>query len=148
LAVGAAKATRHLLRDGFSEMVRIIDRPEAGGTSGRTEEVEMDTIDRICQQSAVERVSYLKIDTEGGDLDVLKGAEQMLSSQRVHLVEVEAGMNCRNRRHVPFEALKDHLERRNYFVFGIYEQMCEWPTMEAHLRRVNAVFVSEHMIQL
>jgi hypothetical protein len=62
-------------------------------------------------------------------------------------VEVEAGMNASNKRHVPFETLKDYLELRSYLLFGIYEQVHEWPTKEPHLRRTNSVFISRRMIE-
>ena len=61
-------------------------------------------------------------------------------------VEVEAGMNAGNKRHVSFEALKDYLESRSYLLFGIYGQVHEWPTKKPHLRRTNPVFVSRRMI--
>lgn len=70
----------------------------------------------------------------------------MLKEQRMDFVEVEAGMNASNKRHVSFEALKDYLESRSYLLFGIYGQVHEWPTKEPHLRRTNAVLVSRRMI--
>ncbi len=111
-----------------------------------TEAVNVDTLDRFCSNSEIPRISYLKIDTEGGDLDVLQGGERMLSEQRIDLVELEAGMNPGNNRHVPFEILKRHLESRDYALFGIYEQVNEWPTGEPHLRRSNPVFISRSTI--
>jgi len=35
------------------------------------------------------------------------------------------------------------LESKNYYLFGIYEQVEEWRTSEPHLRRTNLVFISE-----
>lgn len=70
----------------------------------------------------------------------------MLNEQRIDFVEVEAGMNAGNKRHVPFETLKEYLESKNYLLFGIYEQVHEWPTNEPHLRRTNAVYLSRRMI--
>ena len=67
--------------------------------------------------------------------------------QHIDFIEVEAGMNPWNERQVPFEILKAHLESKNYFLFGIYEQVHEWPTKAPHLRRANAVFLSERLIQ-
>lgn len=110
------------------------------------EAVDIVTLDEFCASSRIERVSYLKIDTEGGDLEVLRGGERMLKGQRIDLVEVEAGMNAGNKRHVPFEALKGYLEARDYLLFAIYEQMHEWITGEPHLRRTNPAFVSRRMI--
>jgi hypothetical protein len=71
----------------------------------------------------------------------------MLSRQQIDAVEVEAGMNSKNRRHVPFDVFSKFFEERNYFLFGIYEQVNEWPTKEPHLRRSNPVFISDRVIK-
>jgi len=81
-------------------------------------------------------------------MEVLKGAVNMLTWQKIDLVQVEAGMNPRNRRHVPFESLKAFLESYEYFIFGIYEQVHEWPTGEPHLRRTDTIFISQRLIEM
>lgn len=111
------------------------------------EEVEIESLDNFCRSNDVHKISYLKIDTEGYDLEVLKGANQMLSEKRIDIVQVEASMNPKNTRHVLFEDLKKYLEQRDYFLFGIYEQRNEFPTKEPHLRRTNSVFISENVIK-
>ena len=111
-----------------------------------TEAVDVSTLDEFCQSKGVSHIDFLKVDTEGADLEVLKGADGLLTMQKIDLVQVEAGMNPANSRHVPFELLKAYLEVHGYFVFRIYEQVNEWPTREPQLRRVDAVFVSRQMI--
>jgi hypothetical protein len=71
----------------------------------------------------------------------------MLREQRIDMVQVEAGMYSGNTRHVPFEIFKQYLEQRQYFVFGIYEQMHEWTEHAPHLRRTNPVFISRHLLE-
>lgn len=119
---------------------------EHEGTDQR-ESVSVRTMDNFCEEEGIERVNYLKIDTEGHDLEVLLGADAMLSQQAVDLIEVEAGANPKNEHHVPLESLKSHLEGRGYFLFGFYHQREEWPTRSPHLRRVNALFVSQYVIE-
>jgi FkbM family methyltransferase len=131
-----------VLLQGPSDMYRVMD-PAQGSSAGTTEEVDLSTIDEFCAENGLQRVSYLKIDTEGGDLAVLRGARQMLAEQRIDAVEVEAGTNPENDRHVSLEALKSFLEAQRYRLFGFYEQVPEWPTGAPHLRRANLVFVSE-----
>jgi FkbM family methyltransferase len=107
------------------------------------EMVAVDTVDAYCSSKGIAGISFMKIDTEGYDLHVLKGANGMLAGQKIDLVQVEAGISPENRRHVPLEAMKTYLEERDYFLFGIYDQVPEWPTGRPHLRRVNAVFISK-----
>ncbi|MCL4860212.1 MAG: FkbM family methyltransferase [Caldilineaceae bacterium] len=112
------------------------------------EAIDLDTIDEFCHREHIRRINFLKIDTEGHDLEVLSGAETMLSTQMIDIVQVEAGMNPKNRKFVPFEEFKRFLEDRDYYLFGIYEQVHEHYTGESHLRRANPVFISSHMIEL
>lgn len=115
-------------------------------TGASSEIVEITTIDDFCGRRGIGKLQYLKIDTEGLDLEVLKGAARMLSAREIDFVEVEAGMNPSNTWHVPFETLKGHLEAKGYLLFGLYEQVREWPTKQPNLRRANAVFISPRLI--
>lgn len=148
VALGARKGKARMVSEGSSTMNRIVDGGPAlsGARPLPIEEVDVTTLDDVCDAERVPRVSYLKIDAEGSELDILRGAARLLSEQRVDLVELESGMNPDNTRHVPLTALKGVMEAHRYYVFGIYEQVPEWPTGEPHLRRVNAVFVSAKMI--
>lgn len=149
LAFGAGQGTGTMVLHGAPDTFYLAEagqRPEVHGEAPR-EVVHLERIDGFCAGEGIERISFLKIDTEGADFEVLHGAERLLAAQRIDLVEVEAGMNPRNSWHVPLEVFKPYLEARGYFLFGIYEQVEEWPTGEPHLRRVNAVFVSTPTIE-
>jgi FkbM family methyltransferase len=149
LALGAAKGSGEIVLEGTPDLFFLKKSPTDGspGRPARTQSVEIDALDAFCTARSVPRIDYLKIDAEGSDLDVLRGADTMLVQQKIALVEVEAGMNRRNQRHVPIEALKEFLESKRYFLFGIYEQVPEWRTEEPHLRRANLLFISERAIQ-
>jgi hypothetical protein len=119
---------------------------EAASSTG-LEDVERETVDEFCSDRGIDHIDFLKIDTEGHDLEVLRGSERLLSEQRVDVVEVEAGMNIGNKRHVSFADLDQYLQERNYFVFGIYEQVNEWPIHRPQLRRTNPIYISRRVIE-
>jgi len=48
-------------------------------------EVRMDSLDNIVSELALDRVDFIKIDAEGAELDILKGAEKTLSLPNVKL---------------------------------------------------------------
>ena len=52
-------------------------------------------------------------------------------------------MNPENTFHVKFEDVKQYLEKFDYRIFGIYEQVPERSINKPILRRVNIVFVSQ-----
>lgn len=147
LALGAESGPGTMVLEGISEMYFL--RRASGMAAGNApvEQVTVETLDHFCQGNGIERINYLKIDTEGADLDVLKGAEDMLRQQQVDVIEAECGMNGRNKRHVGLEALTSFLEDKNYLLFGIYEQVNEWPTRAPNLRRANPIFISETVVR-
>ena len=53
-----------------------------------TIEVETSTIDVICNKNNINKIDVLKIDTEGSELNVLKGATNMLKNTKIILVEI------------------------------------------------------------
>ena len=136
LAFGASNGTGFLAADpADSKLNRLAD---AG-----SESFPIRTLDSFCLEHDVDKIEFLKIDTEGHDLQVLMGAQAMLANGRIDIVEVEAGMNPTNEWHVPFESMKQPLEAAGYLLFGLYEQVREWKTGSPVLRRSNAVFISE-----
>ena len=54
----------------------------------KTIEVKTNTIDNICFKNDINEIDVLKIDTEGSELDVLKGATKMLKNTKIILVEI------------------------------------------------------------
>jgi FkbM family methyltransferase len=112
------------------------------------ENVDLETIDEFCHRENIPKIGLLKIDTEGHDLEILKGAEKLLSTQMIDIVQVEAGMSPKNHKFVPFEDFKLYLENKGYYLFGVYDQVHEHYTGESNLRRANPVFISSHVIEL
>lgn len=148
LALGAARGRARMVVEPNSELSFVVGA--AGGAAASAgaheEDVELTTLDDFCRERSIERIGLLKLDTEGGELDVLAGAAGLLREQRIELIQVEAGMNDDNRRHVPLHALNATLQAAGLKLFALYEQMHEWPAGEPQLRRVDAVFVSQRVI--
>ncbi len=53
--------------------------------------VEKTTLDIYCDIVCLRSIDFLKIDTEGSELDVLKGAEGLLRSQNIKFIQFEYG---------------------------------------------------------
>lgn len=56
-----------------------------------SEVVPLTTIDRYCMEQGITRIDFLKIDAEGHDLHILKGAETMLQNEAVLRIQFEYG---------------------------------------------------------
>jgi FkbM family methyltransferase len=109
----------------------------------QNETVKVETLDSFCNDHGIKEIDYVKIDTEGYDLQVLRGATHLLQNDKLHFIETEVSMNPENTFHVKFEDVKQYLEKFDYRIFGIYEQVPERSINKPILRRVNVVFVSQ-----
>jgi FkbM family methyltransferase len=127
-------------REGAAIMIEDADCSSIR-TAGPGQEVQVRTLDSVCVEHGVDRIDFLKIDTEGHDLAVLRGAAQLFDERAIAAVQVEAGMHPENDSHVPFETLKAHLEEAGYRCFGIYSQSPEWVLEKPFLRWTDPVFV-------
>jgi FkbM family methyltransferase len=136
LALGS-KVGRGELR-GANDMAQVVSTAE--GT------IRIETLQTWMGAVGLTTIDYLKVDTEGHDLEVLKGGVEAIQSGAIGIIEVETGMNPDNSRHVAAGLLVPFLEPFGYRIFGIYEQTLEWPTADAYLRRANLVFVSPLVI--
>lgn len=112
-----------------------------------TIKADIQSLDEFCAAEAISHIDFLKIDTEGYDLEVLKGADAMLREHRINLVLTECSVNSANTFHVPFHVIHSHMEERRYRLFGIYEQIMEWRSGDPFLRRVNAAFISPSVVE-
>lgn len=108
----------------------------------RSHSVEMTTLDEYCKKNGVENISFLKIDTEGYDLNVLKGTRLLFEQKRVDIFQVEVGMNILNETHESIQSFLDFANKYNYHPFGFYDQVHEWKVGKPFLRRSNMVFIS------
>ncbi len=111
----------------------------------KKEFVEMTTLDLWCETAGIEHIDFLKIDTEGHDLEVMKGATGLFERQAIRLIDIEVGINPTNSFHVPFHTVSEFLWNNGMLLFGIYDQIQEVPQVGNYLRRSNALFISREL---
>ena len=84
--------------------------------------VSVATLDQFCEQQSIEGIDWLKIDTQGYDLRVLRGAQSLLTSGRIRLVSAEAIFNRMYDGQPSLCDLLQFMAGCNYRVNGFYEQ--------------------------
>jgi len=87
------------------------------GDGVRKTTVECTTVDNICQKFNLEKIDYLKIDTEGAELDVLKGSAKMMSERKINYIQFEFG-GCAIEAGYGAEDIQNYLKKYGYFVVG------------------------------
>jgi FkbM family methyltransferase len=55
------------------------------------QEVSVTTVDQFCDENGVGRIQFLKIDTEGQEMEVLQGASRMIQEGRIDFIQFEFG---------------------------------------------------------
>ncbi len=148
LAFGASGGLARVVQEGDSSRFRMAPAPTPPPHHDETPPVlvPVATLDAFCAEHRIDHISLLKVDTEGQDLDVLRGAAALLADQRVDLIEVEAGIDPDNPLHVSLHEFTAFLEPLGYRVFGFYDQIDEWLRREPQLRRVNVVFIAPAVV--
>ncbi|MBK8499735.1 MAG: FkbM family methyltransferase [Flavobacteriales bacterium] len=76
---GSSIATLHATTFEMQGRALVVDR------------IELRTVDGFCQEQGIERIHYLKVDTEGHELSVLKGAHEMIERGKVDFIQFEFG---------------------------------------------------------
>ncbi len=123
----------------------LIDKHLQSEQGTTTEDVTIRRLDDFCVEHDVAHIDYLKIDTEGYDLMVLKGAKDLLASRAASFIQVETTLNPDNVYHTAFLEIKDFLEQYDYRLFGIYDQK-QWLKKKTKImQHCNAVFVSDKL---
>ncbi|MFN6471292.1 MAG: FkbM family methyltransferase [Nostoc sp. SerVER01] len=89
--------------------------------SKKTQEVMVETIDNICDIKGIKRINLLKTDTEGYDLEVLRGAKSMLLENRIDFILSEATFDPTEKTHTYFCELNEYLYEHGYKAVGFYD---------------------------
>jgi FkbM family methyltransferase len=134
IGLGAATGTRELFSFGADTQLRSLYRREGLEddykleTPVAGERIGLITLDDYCAAHGVERIDYLKIDTEGHDLQVLRGARAMLDRRAIRIVQFEYGQaNIESR-----DLLKDFFAFFRDYGFNLHKIHAEGYSL--HLR--------------
>lgn len=113
------------------------------GEDIETETVIAKTFDNFCKDGSIDHVNLLKIDTEGFDFEVLRGAESMLSKQKIDIIYTELTFaKDINKFSRVFDVI-NFLWEYDYEVFRFYDQA----SVDGKLRRANIVLTSAPLRQ-
>ncbi len=136
LALGAEEGEATIYLTPHSSTSSLVRPDNARGE----ERVRVTTVDRFVAEQGLGRIDLLKVDAEGFDLEVLKGAEETLTRGGVGFVLAEVAFHRDSARHVLFDEVRDFLVPKGFAVFGIYDQQPEW-SGEKKLRYANVCFI-------
>lgn len=112
----------------------------AGGRAFTVETVNTVRLDQFCEGHQVERINFLKVDVEGYDLKVLRGAKEMLCSAKVDFVQFEFGAQSiapRSFFHDFYELLSPSFDMYRILRKGLYPLRSYDPKYEIFVSATN-----------
>jgi FkbM family methyltransferase len=83
--------------------------------------VTIRTLDSFCAEENINHIDLLKTDTEGFDLEVVKGAEAMLRAGQIQFILAEVTFQLDNTYHTSFFRLAEYLHRLEYHFIDLYD---------------------------
>lgn len=88
---GTAELHHHEPGDTIGSLLDIRD-PVRPFDPALTETVRITTLDRFCGEQGIGHIDFLKIDVEGLELDVLRGAQSLIAANAIGAVQFEFGV--------------------------------------------------------
>ena len=67
------------------------DLNHIGVELNQSETIVLTTIDEYCENKRIQKLDFMKVDVEGHELEVFKGARRMLEQSRIHAIQFEFG---------------------------------------------------------
>lgn len=74
-----------------SDCSTLYTRPELHDVPVKKISVRMTYLDRIAHNYGINHINFLKIDTEGAELDVLMGAKNLIENNKIDIIQFEYG---------------------------------------------------------
>jgi FkbM family methyltransferase len=108
--------------------------------TGRTETIQIESLSNFAEKENIGTIDFLKIDTEGYELEVLAGAEPLLRQQRIRMIYAECAPVKTAQVFVSLAQLAEFLQPHGYELFGIYDQQPHWEGRRT-LLYFNALFL-------
>jgi FkbM family methyltransferase len=90
---------------------------DLGRTDAVPHECPITTLDDFCAEQAVERISFLKMDVEGFEYEVLKGGQKVLSRPDAPIVHFEVNEGCLRHRNLDPNSIVSLLKNYGYVEF-------------------------------
>jgi len=122
IALGARAESRTFLHTEPDNMSSFLEPSvDAWGEIKDRYPVEVMTVDDYCRARGIDRIDILKSDTQGFDLDVLKGAQGMIESRAIHLILMEITFSDMYKGLPRFDEICSFLLDRRFALVSFYD---------------------------
>jgi FkbM family methyltransferase len=121
-AVGSSVGKQTFLENSEADMSSFLELSSAGwGEVKKRAVVDVITVDRFLVDQSIGSIDILKSDTQGYELEVFKGAEETMRSNRIGLVYFEFIFSDMYRNLPRFDEVFRYLTDRGFLLVSIYD---------------------------
>lgn len=102
-------------------------------------EVEITTIDKFVEFYSIEKINILKIDVQGAEKLVLKGADKTLKEGRIDLIYTEILLQPTYTNQSSFDEILVIMKQNDFSLYNFYNQSYQ---PNGQIRQVDAIFIN------
>lgn len=128
MALGSRTETLELQERADSELNTLV--AAAASEGGRTQTTPVSTVDDIVAASGITHLDLLKLDVQGWEMEVARGATRLIADHNLLFVLAEMTFRSDQREMQQFTELHDHLEAQGFVLSGLYELLRYGPRKE------------------
>ena len=99
----------------------FFERPLLGNITTQKVKVKITSLDLIAREQNISHINFLKIDTEGSELNVLLGAKDLIENNNIDVIQFEYGGTYLDA-NIKLSQVYDFLKTNNYLIFRIISQ--------------------------
>ena len=81
--------------------------------------VKVKKLDTFVEESRISVIDLLKVDTQGSEIEILKGAEKILNSKKINVIELEYILGIAHETRSSLYELEEILHKNNYKLIAI-----------------------------
>lgn len=85
----------------------------------KKETVSLETLDEYCDKNKIKNIGFLKVDVEGHEIEVFKGALGMLKKGNINIIQFEYG-GCNIDAHVLLKDIFALFEKLDYDIYKMF----------------------------
>lgn len=130
-----------------SQLSGFNDRPVIANFPHEQIVVPTTTLDAFCKKNNIFHINFLKIDTEGGEVDIFRGASDLLSNQAIDAIQFEYG-GCYTDAKTTLKEAYTTLHAHGYEIFRITQDklihIAQWHDTLENYQYSNYLALNKH----
>lgn len=106
----------------------------------KTQVIQTETLESYFVRNKLEKIDLLKTDTEGFDVEVLKGAKHLLSNGYIKFIVTEVSFDPSNKAQTNFNSINEILWNNNFVLSSFYDYNYKHSSLGT-LHYCNALYI-------